>query len=241
MDLLEVGGNGDQGNLQLGREEIPDHVAAHVKFELAIQQQQRPVGLRAARNDGDVESISGVSAVGRRLKEAARRRICQPIGAEFHSVERERRPSEAEQSHQGSKHRQSHFDAPRPYGLLRREGSEIKSRSRRSRFLPSVARRVASRIPGRVLPAHVRSVYMAAAKVSMLFAKSYRVGRQELSRRQTIVHLVHAGARRTDGLLRVPRNEADAKGSARSLLRVASPPIPPETRPCRASSIDRGR
>src|SRR5580693_7522689 len=125
--LLEVGGNGDQGNLRLGREEIPDHVAAHVKFELAIQQQQRLVGLWAAWNDGDVEAIVGVSAVGRRLKEAVRRRIGQTIGAKLHLVERPRRPSEAEQSHQGRKHRQSHFDTPRPYGLLRSEGGEIKS------------------------------------------------------------------------------------------------------------------
>src|ERR1700722_6045392 len=125
--LLEVGGDGDEWNLRLGREEIPDHVAAHVKFELARQQQQRAVGLWAAWNDGDVESILGVSAVGRRLKEAARRRIGQPIGAELHLVERQRRPSEAEQSHQGRKHRQSHFDTPRPYGLLRSEGGEIKS------------------------------------------------------------------------------------------------------------------
>ena len=118
--------------------EIPDHVAAHVEVELAVQQQQRPVGLRAAWNDGDVESILGVSAVGRRLKEAARRRIGQPVGAELHLVERQGRPSEAEQSHQGSKHRQSHFDTPRLYGLLRSEGGEIKSRSRRTRFTNAV-------------------------------------------------------------------------------------------------------
>jgi hypothetical protein len=161
------------GNLRLGREEIPDHVAAHVKFELAIQQQQRPVGLWAAWNDGDVESTSGVSAVGRRLKEAARRRIGQPIGAERHLVERQRRPSEAEQSHQGRKHRQSHFDTPRPYGLFLMAYSEAKAaRSKAARAevasFPGFARRVASCIAGRVLPAHVRSVYMAAAKLSML-------------------------------------------------------------------------
>src|ERR1700722_4705898 len=33
--LLEVGGDGDEGSLRLDREEIPDHVAAIVEFELA--------------------------------------------------------------------------------------------------------------------------------------------------------------------------------------------------------------
>src|ERR1700722_19447541 len=164
--LLEVGGDGDEWNLRLGREEIPDHVAAHVKFELARQQQQRAVGLWAAWNDGDVESILGVSAVGRRLKEAARRRIGQPIGAELHLVERQRRPTEAEQSHQGSKHRQSHFDTPRPYGLLLSEGGEIKKVPAPNSF-PSRGSPVCCELHCQaVLPVHVRSVYMAGANTS---------------------------------------------------------------------------
>ena len=83
-----------------------------IEVELAVQEQQRPVGLRAAWNDGDVESILGVSAVGGRLKEAACRGIGQPVGAELHLIEREGRASETEQSHQGSEHRQSHFGSP---------------------------------------------------------------------------------------------------------------------------------
>jgi hypothetical protein len=166
--LLEVGGDGDEWGLRLDRNEIPDHVAAHVEFELALQQQQRPVGLRAAWNDRDVESISGVSAVGCRLKEVARCRIGQLVGAELHSVERQGRPSEAEQSHQGSKHRRSHFDTPRPYGLCEAKAARPKAARAELASFTRFARRAACRTAKLVLPAHVRSVYMAAAKVSIL-------------------------------------------------------------------------
>jgi len=66
----------------------PSIVAAHIELDLAEQQEQPAVGLRAALHDGDVEPVSGVGAVGQRLTIAARLRVGEPVGADRGLAER---------------------------------------------------------------------------------------------------------------------------------------------------------
>ena len=110
--LLEVGGDGDERQLGLGREEVADHVAAHEEVELAEQQQEAAVRLRAARHDGHVEAVLLVGAVGERLIEAAGRRVGQPVGAKAHLVEREGGRREAEEAGQSSDEGLPHAPPP---------------------------------------------------------------------------------------------------------------------------------
>ncbi len=113
--LLEVGGDGDERQLALGREQIADHVAAHEEIELAEQQQKTAVRLRAAGDDRHLEPIFRVSSIGEGLVEAASRGVREPIGAELHLVERERGAGEAEKPSQSGNHREAHR-FPKPGG-----------------------------------------------------------------------------------------------------------------------------
>ena len=61
--FLKVRGDGDRGNILLRRQEIPEHVAAHVKLDFPGDQEISPIRLRAARPDRYVEPIFGVGAV----------------------------------------------------------------------------------------------------------------------------------------------------------------------------------
>ena len=70
--LLKVGSDRHQREFAFCAHEIADQIAAHKKVDPAEQQHQRSVRLRAAGNDGDVESVLSVDAVGQGLKEPAR-------------------------------------------------------------------------------------------------------------------------------------------------------------------------
>src|ERR1700761_7118592 len=70
--FLKVGRDGAPGAFSLGRQQVSDYVAPHKKIDPAKQQQQSPVGLWTAGNDGDVEPVVSVGAVGYGLKESAR-------------------------------------------------------------------------------------------------------------------------------------------------------------------------
>jgi hypothetical protein len=63
---------------------LPINVAAHEEFELAEQEKKTAIHLRAAGHNRHVETVLRIGAVGHGLKESARLRVRQPIGAELH-------------------------------------------------------------------------------------------------------------------------------------------------------------
>ena len=102
--LLEIRRDDDDRQVLLDRVEVDEHVAAHVEIDLAGGQQQAVVGLRAALQDRHVEAVFRVGAVDHRLIIAAVLGLGEPVGAERHLVERERR----------TRQRQARPDRPRP-------------------------------------------------------------------------------------------------------------------------------
>ena len=115
--LLEVRGDRDERKLRLCREAIADLVAAHEEFDLAEQEQQGAVRLGAAGNDRDIEPVFLVSAVGCGLIKSARLRLREPVRAELHLVERQRRLGQADNgSGHGSKSCNAHSRALGRYG-----------------------------------------------------------------------------------------------------------------------------
>jgi hypothetical protein len=80
--LLEDAGDHDRRNAFLDGRKGLDHVAAHVKVDLAYGQQHPAVGLGTPLDDLHIEAVLPVGAVRHRLVEAAMLRLCQPIGSE---------------------------------------------------------------------------------------------------------------------------------------------------------------
>jgi hypothetical protein len=111
--FLEVRGDRDQRQLAFGAEEIADLVAAHEEFDPAEQQHQRPVGLRATGNDGDVEPVFFIRSVRRGLIDAAGLRVGEPVGGELHLVQRGSRRGEAGDSGQSRKCCKAHATHPK--------------------------------------------------------------------------------------------------------------------------------
>ena len=85
--LLEDGGDRDQRHVVGDRVERLQRVRAHEEVELAGGQEDAVVGVGAAGNDGDVEAIFRVGAVGDRLEEAAMFGLRDPVGSKRHLVE----------------------------------------------------------------------------------------------------------------------------------------------------------
>jgi len=105
---------------------------------------QRPVRLRAAGNDGDVEAVLGISAVRHGLKEAARLGVGEPVRRKLHLVERHGRLGQADPSRQGREHRQPHptrsaFIAPRNADVARSKALESGAPPPGSTVVPRAA------------------------------------------------------------------------------------------------------
>ncbi|MFK4490089.1 hypothetical protein ABIA45_005167 [Bradyrhizobium sp. USDA 336] len=86
--LLENRGDGDDGNVVGDGVERHQRVRGHEEIDLAGDQQHPVVLVRAAGDDGDVEAVFLVGAVGDRLEEAAMLGLGDPVGAEGDLVER---------------------------------------------------------------------------------------------------------------------------------------------------------
>ena len=86
--LLKQGGDLDGRHILLDRVEALQRVGAQIEVDLADQQQHPVVGIRSARQDGHVEAVFAIGAVGERLIEAAMLGLRHPIGAEGDLVER---------------------------------------------------------------------------------------------------------------------------------------------------------
>ena len=85
-----MGGDDDDRHVAGDRVEGEQKITAHVEVEPSGGQQQLVVGLRAALNDRDVETVFGVSAVGDSLVISAVLGLGEPVGPERDLVGRER-------------------------------------------------------------------------------------------------------------------------------------------------------
>ena len=86
--LLEQGGDGQRRDVLLDGIEALQRVGAHEEVELADRHQDAIVHVRPARHDGHIEAICAISAVSKRLIEAAMLGFRHPVGAEGNPVER---------------------------------------------------------------------------------------------------------------------------------------------------------
>ena len=85
--LLEDRGDDQGRDVLRDRVERLQRVGAHVEFDPAGDQLQAVVHVRPARQDGDVEAVLPVGAVGHRLVEAAVLGLRHPVGGESDLVE----------------------------------------------------------------------------------------------------------------------------------------------------------
>ena len=88
--LLKVGGHRDDREIPLLGQEIAEKIASLEEVDLARKQKHAAVALRAARQDGDVEPVFGVSAVDDGLVIPSGLRVGQPVQAKRDFVERKR-------------------------------------------------------------------------------------------------------------------------------------------------------
>src|SRR5258708_16226296 len=86
--LLEHRRDRDRRNVLFDRIEGLECVRAQVKIDLSHWQEEAIVDLRTARDDGDVEPISAVRAVGQRLVKSAMLGLRDPVGSKGQLVER---------------------------------------------------------------------------------------------------------------------------------------------------------
>ena len=96
--LLEHGCDGDGRNVLRDRVEALQRIRAHEEIDLAGEQRDAVVHLRAARHDGHVEAVFRIGAVGDRLIETAMLGLGHPVGAERDLVELLRLRGQAKQS-----------------------------------------------------------------------------------------------------------------------------------------------
>jgi hypothetical protein len=85
--LLEDGGDRDHRHVVGDRVERLQRVRGHEEIDLAGGQEDAVVGVGTAGNDGDVEAVFLVGAVGDRLEEAAMLGLRDPVGSERDLVE----------------------------------------------------------------------------------------------------------------------------------------------------------
>ena len=86
--LLEHGGDVDGRHVLRDGVEALQRIGAQIEIDLADRQQHAVVGVRAALQDGHVEAVFAIGAVGERLIKAAVLGFGHPIGAERDFVER---------------------------------------------------------------------------------------------------------------------------------------------------------
>ena len=91
--FLEIRGDHDDGDVAGDRVEGQQQIAAHVEIQPSGRQQQLVIGLRAALDDRDVETVFRVGAVGDRLIISAVLGLSEPVRPErdFIGGERGRR------------------------------------------------------------------------------------------------------------------------------------------------------
>ncbi len=110
--LLEERGDGDDRDVLFDRVEGLDHIGAHVEVDPARRQQQPTIALRAALQNGDVEAIFRIGAVGHGLIEAAVLRLGPPIGGKSHVVERCGRECSRHEDEAGNKEGKCRAEPP---------------------------------------------------------------------------------------------------------------------------------
>src|SRR5713226_1077077 len=86
--LLEHRRDRDSRNILLDRIEGLQRVRTQVKIDLSYWQEDAIIHLRAARDDGGVEPVSAVRAVGQSLVESAVFGLRDPVGGKRQLVER---------------------------------------------------------------------------------------------------------------------------------------------------------
>jgi len=125
-----MGGDDDARYVLGGRVEGRQHVGAHIKVDLAADQEQPTIGLRPTRQNAHVEPVARIGPIRDGLIEAAVLGLRAPVGRESHLVQRERRGADGAQKAEDGKQKRRATPSPARGRRWPREAGSDEGRRR---------------------------------------------------------------------------------------------------------------